>query len=670
MATFIPDKVGASAARSIHIKRSLGRLDDAYIVRTPLRRTAWAPDFFIQHAAGAWLAIAVSDAPFSALASGDLFDTGGSGGQHEFTALLDNLSALPGGADALKKLVVMWQCSADEVARIADRYAAQGVRLMSRARFLDMADTLVPRLLGPIGVEAEYALMGRYFAEAEIDASCTARRHFHRDNAATLQRYFLDYQQEYAAKLDVLPAEQDNITRDVNVRLVNGVAGSGKTLIALARAQLLADMHRDQRILVLIHNAPVVADIHAKLRRLRGRLPDNLEINTFSAWVHRQWRNLHQQPPHMPESKRDVEDLIRRFRTQWPDLKYPERWLREEFDFINEALITTAGQYFNANRAGRGFALRLKERTAIWKLFCAVKDALQQRHLRLWSALPLDICVAQDLQRLERYHHVLIDEAQFCAPSWFRTVRLAMQPGSSLFLCADPNQGFMKHRLSWKSVGLDVAGRTRKLRKSYRTTQAILALAGRVLAQHTQGDPEDFLVPDMRGMTPGAKPRVVYAGSPHDAVERLVNELGASLQAGTLALADVLVIYGDNIHKGLLYERLCKRLGEANIWWFNRNGQRKKPPGGYRRDYLRLANLDTATGLEAGIVLLVGVENLLSGRYRPGLGDDELAALREEDARKLYMAMTRAGAHLVLVSSEPVPAYLADGLEADAPPPA
>lgn len=647
MATFIPLRVGASGAHSIHIKRALGKLDDSYVVRTPLRPSGWAPDFFIQHPAAGWQAIAVSDVRYDALTEGELF---GNEGRDAFEALLRHMHALP----VPGKLVILWACSADEARRIAVRYAAPGgLLLVSKAEFLEQGELLVSRLAAPVAMEVEHALMARYFAETEIDAASTTRRHFARDNSARLQRYFLDVEQEWAAKLDLaLPQEQSGIARDVAVRLVNGVAGSGKTLIALSRALLLAEMHPRQRILVLIHNAPVVADINAKLRRTRGRLPANLEINTFSAWVHRQWRRLHQRSPVMPRDVRMVEDLIRHFCYQHPDLKLPVPRLREELDFINESLIGSEAQYCQARRAGRGFALRPHDRTAIWALFCAVTAALQAQGLSLWSALPRDIVLADDRQRLERlekYHHVLMDEAQFCAPSWFQVVQLAMQPGSSLFLCADPNQGFMKSRLSWKSVGLDVAGRTRKLRKSYRTTQANLASASYILARHTQGDPEDFLVPDLEGMEPGVKPLLVYTESPQDAVDRLVNELAACVQDGRFKLADLLVICGDQVQKNLLYSRLARSFGAAGVWWFNQREQRKAPPGGFQRDCLRLANLETATGLEAGIVFLIGVDNLLAGGSRMALD-------REENARKLYMAMTRAGARLVVIASEPVAA--------------
>jgi len=648
MATFIPARVGALGARSIHIKRALNRLDDTYVVRTPLRPDGWAPDFFIQHPAQGWLAIAVSEAPYDALAGGQLFDDEG---RAAFDALLSQMAGLPGAG----KLVVLWQCSTEEVRRAAARIDAQcGIRLVSKAEFLETGDTLAPRLASPVAQEVEQTLMERYFAEAEIAAICTTRRHFNRDNSATLQRYFLDVQQESAAKLDLaLPQEQAAISRDVAVRLVNGVAGSGKTLIALSRALLLAEMYPAQRVLMLIHNAPVVADIHAKLRRTRGRLPDNLEINTFSAWVHRQWRNVHQRYPRMPSNTRMVEELIQHFRGHYPDLKLPVQRLREELDFINESLITGEAQYANASRSGRGFALRPQERSAVWSLFGAVTSSLQAQGLSLWSALPLEICIAEERQRLEKYHHVLLDEAQFCAPSWFQTVRLAMHPGSSLFLCADPNQGFTKNRLSWKSVGLDVAGRTRKLRKSYRTTQANLAAASLVLARHAQGDPEDFLVPDLDGMEPGVKPALLYTDSPQDAVDRLVNELSACVQGNRFTLDDVLVIYGEQVQKTLLYRRLCQRFGSGRIWWLNKDDQRKAPPGGVQRAHVRLANLDTATGLEAGVVFLVGVEKLLAVERLP-------APDREENARKLYMAMTRAGARLIVIASEPVPEAIRD----------
>jgi superfamily I DNA/RNA helicase len=216
----------------------------------------------------------------------------------------------------------------------------------------------------------------------------------------------------------------------------------------------------------------------------------------------------------------------------------------------------------------------------------------------------------------------------------------------------------MKNRLSWKSVGLDVAGRTKKLRKSYRTTQAILDAATHVLGQFVQSDPEDYLEPDFTGMELGTPPFLIYADTPQDAADRVTNEIAALTSEGQLPLASILVLYGNNIQKQLLYELLEKRVGFGKIWWLNKKEHKKEPPNGYGKDYLRLANIDTATGLEASVVFLIGLDGLMSESRIPGQSKDELAARAEENGRKLYMAMTRAGQRLVMVATQKLPSSI------------
>jgi superfamily I DNA/RNA helicase len=311
-------------------------------------------------------------------------------------------------------------------------------------------------------------------------------------------------------------------------------------------------------------------------------------------------------------------------------------------------LVTSEAEYMDTSRAGRGFSLRAKERRDVWQLFEAVTQALRDAGLRMWSAVAFEVCRAPGHGALERYEHILVDEAQFFAPSWFHTVKLALLPQGRLFLCADPNQGFMKSRLSWRNAGLDVAGRTKKLLRSYRTTQAILHTAGTLLARAVQGDPEHYLEPDFTGMEEGAAPILLRVGSPQDAVDRAVNEIVALIEQHGVPLSSFLVIYGSDTPKLLLYRRLCGALGANRVWWLNKD--KKQPPDGYGPDYLRLANLETATGLEGGAVFLLGMESLLTA----GTAEEAADGAREADARKLYMAMTRASHRLVMLSTEEV----------------
>jgi superfamily I DNA/RNA helicase len=55
------------------------------------------------------------------------------------------------------------------------------------------------------------------------------------------------------------------------------------------------------------------------------------------------------------------------------------------------------------------------------------------------------------------------------------------------------------------------------------------------------------------------------------------------------------------------------------------------------------------------VVFLIGVESLFAENDMPGVSNEELVARKEENARKLYMAITRAGHQLVLVSTQRLP---------------
>jgi superfamily I DNA/RNA helicase len=73
--------------------------------------------------------------------------------------------------------------------------------------------------------------------------------------------------------------------------------------------------------------------------------------------------------------------------------------------------------------------------------------------------------------------YIYVDEAQFFAPVWLRALRSALNARGRLLLAADPTQGFLKRRQSWVAGGLDLRGRSTRLRNSYRKTRPILDFA-------------------------------------------------------------------------------------------------------------------------------------------------------------------------------------------------
>ncbi|WP_024672973.1 3'-5' exonuclease [Pseudomonas syringae] len=658
MTLFIPEWQRSTGA-GVQCKRVLKKLEGDYVVRKCITQDTWSPDFFLQRGELEWLALMVCELPFDTLDPGQLFVTAD---QTAFSEMLKKLSAFEAELHipAIRKLVVMWGCDSDQSEALWSHHCkGSGIRLMSRKTFIDSGAEQLPKLLKTLSLDARQAIMGRYFPEAEIAGSLTTQRQFVRDNNARTVRYFLDSQQEWASKLDLdLPDEQTELAGDFSVRLVNGVAGSGKTLIAANRALILARKFPDQQVLMLIHNVPVVKDLKHRLQRVYGEMPANLTIMTALSWISRQWRTLFKKTLKMSSYDKPVIDLIQHFRDiEYPDLKPENKLLLDEFNFINDSVIADEADYLKVERAGQGFALRREERQHVWALYERVTAALlKQSGLRLWSSLSRDLCLARRADKLDPYQHILVDEAQFFAPSWFQLIKLTLGKNEgTLFLCADPNQGFLKSRLSWKRVGLDVAGKTKKLRKSYRTTQAILSAANQMLAGVIQTDPDDYLQPEFDGMEAGTPPLFVLSHSPQDAIAQTCNEIAAHQKNVELPLTGMLLLYGKSVDKALLIKTLKKRFGPDRIW--DMNDQSVAPS---HDESLRIATVESATGLEANVVFLLGLEKLIRDTVQSdSVSEDEL----EQNARKLYMAMTRAGQRLVLISSAPLPEKIAELFE-------
>ena len=669
---FIPEWTQVTA-RERAMKPALTVLGAGYAVRRPLKKHTCAADLFVEQISKGWLALAVDDIEYGELVQSSMLDTSQRSRFEERLTDLQLLAkkyGLGGSTDrssGIRALVILRKCSTEEVNILAaDYFKRFQIDVISGKQFEQLSTQLIPRHLTALATEQVNSMRSQFFPESEIAATHTTHQYLHRSNEATLPKFYLDADQEWASKLDLdLPGEQQTTAKDMSVRLINGIAGSGKTLIAINRALMLAEMYPQQRILMLIHNTPVVADLTARLHRVRGGVPKNLVIETFFSWAAQQWQKAHNIFPSIMQGD-ELGIYLDYVRENLPESSLKSSRVIDEIDFINHSMIYDEQAYMNASRAGRGFGLREEQRAEMWIIYAKFKAFLNQVNKQLWSSLAPALCAnSTALAKLEQHDHVIVDEAQFFEASWFELVKLTLKPSGQLFLCADPNQGFLRARLSWRSVGLNVVGRTKWLRKSYRTTRAILETAHSLLPEVSNTDKEDFLQPDFEGMQAGTRPLLIYADSPNDAVTRVINEIKAQRTGdNALPLTAMLLIYGENTKdKSGVWRAACAAFGEKRVWWFNKSEQKRKPPDGYDKDYLRMAYLNTATGLEGAMVFLIGMESILLGHRPLDLTDTEWSVESDEARRKLYMAMTRAGQRLVLISAEKLPDEMAQLFE-------
>lgn len=455
----------------------------------------------------------------------------------------------------------------------------------------------------------------------------------------------LTYRQEELLKTDLdLSAEGGQTAREFGLLLVNGVAGSGKSLILLHRALLLQKFFPRQRILVLTCNKPLQMELRRRFAELGGN-ELRAAWTTFHAFCLRHWVG---EPPAVDRAR--LRQALEPFATEFAKDGLERKHLEAEFAWIFEQGFRDLDAYHAQPRKGRGFRTTERLRERLWDAAARWRTALEGQNLSDWSLMgrQLSDLYAAEGAQVPKYDAILVDEAQFFPPVWFEVVRKILAPGGHLFLVADPTQGFLGRGGSWKAQGLSVHGRTRRLERSHRTTRQILDAAWRFWNARTRREDPDVIVPRTDGMPEGEPPRLVRFETPREELFWVVKEVTEFVKSGGDP-RHILVLHEDWQAVDELLERLRETLGEDGAI----HAKELASPGA-----VRVCSLNAATGLESPVTFVCGTHQLF-GREGALLSDAEAReTAAQETTRKLYMAFTRAGQRLVVTHAGTPPKSL------------
>lgn len=240
-----------------------------------------------------------------------------------------------------------------------------------------------------------------------------------------------------------------------------------------------------------------------------------------------------------------------------------------------------------------------------------------------------------------QYDGVLIDEGHDFRPEWFKLIVQMVNPASnSVLVLYDDAQSIYdagrKRNFSFKSVGIQAQGRTTILKVNYRNTQEILAFATRFASACLKPSDADEdgvprLTPESAGRH-GNEPFVIQLPTLAEEGAWIAARLSEEHERGT-PWRDMAVLYRH-------YDPVCKsirpQLKQAGIPVTWKDDIRF----GDKQDTVRLLPFHSSKGLEFAVVMIPGAGLIPSG-----------AQATEEEARLLYVAMTRATERLVLVGS-------------------
>ncbi len=499
-------------------------------------------------------------------------------------------------------------------------------------------------------------LRQRFTPEIVIPPDLTVRPVLDRRIEAGLTDYLLDYDQESAVKTDLeLPLDDQTLPNDMRLNIINGVAGSGKTLILLYRLRLLYHLYPGKRFLVLTHNRPLSHDMQGRFARLVGNTPENIEWRTFNAWCYHHWHANPEwiEPLTITARKKLIDEI---WQTHLHSTAISTPMFQSEVDWLKDQPPMSRKDYLSADRRGRGFRLNEEQRKQVFDATRAYQTLLKNRGVLDWGDVPrlLWKFIESGNVKLPQYDVILIDEAQFFAPLWMMLIQKAINPHNGhLFIVADPTQGFLGRGASWKSLGIDARGHVHRLHRSYRTTREFMQFATLLyrLRLANEND-EEILVPDLLNMPSGAFPQILSLSSSQDEIARVVNEVVSLIKQG-FPKRHLLLLHTDGTGVRQLIQAIENHLGKDSAM---------DPKDTFPGDYVRVTTINAGAGLESQIVFLVGLRQLFEEEQSLRLSDEERESLVRDNTRKLYMAVTRAGQRLVLTYSGDLPEIIKSAL--------
>lgn len=448
--------------------------------------------------------------------------------------------------------------------------------------------------------------------------------------------------------------------RDTNgPALVRGGAGTGKTVVAMHRAKYLADKiaadpaQKGKRVLFTTFTTNLARDIEANLLTLCPEHLDKnaprIEVNNLDAWVSDflKRRNYGRRIAYFGEEVEKLDDIWREVIDQHgtPD-GLTEAFIKAEWAQIVQAKgIDNQKVYFKVARTGRGTPLDRRKRADLWKIFEDYRARLLNEDL----AEPDDayreaVTLLQSDAASLPYSAVIVDEAQDMGEQAFKLIRAIVPPGrdgdqNSIFIVGDAHQRIYARKASMSSCGIEIRGRSRKLKLNYRTTDDIRRWAVAILEGVAVDDLDDGIdsLKDYTSLMRGPEPKLVENKNVGDELESLVDWSSKVIEAGTDSNS-IGILVRTNWQANQVAEALEKR----NIGYVRLANSKADDPA---VSGIRITTMHRAKGLEFHSVAIPFLSNDSfppKAAISSAVDEADKREIIEREKALLHVAATRA----------------------------
>ncbi len=418
---------------------------------------------------------------------------------------------------------------------------------------------------------------------------------------------------------------------------ITGSAGTGKTVALMHRAVHLARQLEEPaaRLLVTTFTTNLSVTIKHQMLRLAPDVAGSIEVTN----LHSLARTICSRAGWQGRIAED-DEIAQIWEEVWIGCSEELPLTKEEMQLEYELVIDPNGiddeeTYLGTVRSGRPRISR-KQRKAAWPIFRTFQRGLKKRNLLTFEGAIHEARLAVEQGNFTQYAHVLVDEVQDFSLEALRLIRairpIEKETPDPLCTVGDGHQRIYRTKIPMSRAGIDIRGRSRRLKINYRTSEQI--------RQFAQGILKGLEIDDLDGgvITTVADHSVFQGPSP--IIEKCDDEK-AEAQA---VVAWVQMLMNDH---GLATHEICvtprkpaivTALASAGISTFELKPREEDP--GSDEAGVRVGTMKRIKGLEFRAVAMVCA--------KPGDPMNHLddAEIRQRCER--YVAATRAREHLLV----------------------
>ena len=424
---------------------------------------------------------------------------------------------------------------------------------------------------------------------------------------------------------------------------VLGGAGTGKTVVAMHRAKMLAsNMDSDGKILFTTYTKNLAEDIKDNLRKIcSAEEMKRIDIINLDAWVSNFLRRqgYEYQIVYDEEVDKAWRDAIA---IAGGDLSFVENFCKDEWVKVVQAQeVYDKVAYCKAPRIGRGVRLDRKIRMQIWDVFDEYQNIMNEKLQRdVETAMYECRKILENKKLTGQYTSIIVDEGQDLSPSAYRLLRslAGEEHENDIFIVGDSHQRIYRNKAVLSKCGINVRGRSSYLRINYRTTEEIRKFAFGLLNGVSFDDlDEDYdNGKGCQSLTHGDKPEIKEFATPEEELDFLVTKI-KDMEANGIEQKNICIVA--RTHK--LLDNYIAGLQRAGIKSFEIKANKTDDRS---FDGVRIATMHRVKGLEFDHVFAVAVnKKVLPCGTRAEFEDDiSREEIRTGEKCLLYVALTRA----------------------------